>query len=260
MRLSYVTANLIGEPFGYNGETDWGKLDDAMVEQTTPESFRETCRVIKGMGFEGVEIYTGHCSYLKRDVEFAKAIRDVCGEEGLAVVGYAGGFGLPDGTREDFERTFRMCKALGTELMTGGIAGPADWEPAAEILREEGLVIAYENHPEKTAEEILAKIGGKEDVIKVGFDTGNITAQGGDAAAAAGKVMGHIRHLHLKDVRAAGAHDTCAIGEGVAKVREAFDYIVGHGYDGWASIEHEPFDRDPNEEVARSLATVKEWF
>ncbi len=260
MRFSYVTANLIGEPFGYNGETDWEKLDNAMVEQTTPETFRETCRMVKDMEFDGIEIYTGHCNYLKRDVDFAKAIRDVCGEEGLDIVGYAGGFGLPGGTRQDFERTFAMCKALGCTLMTGGIAGPADWTLAAEMLRDEGLVIAYENHPEKTAEEVLAKIAGKEDVIKVGFDTGNITAQGGDALEAAKRLSAHLAHLHCKDVRVAGAHDTCALGEGVAKVRETVQYIVAQGYDEWASIEHEPYDHDPNPEIARSLETLKAWL
>jgi sugar phosphate isomerase/epimerase len=210
------------------------------------------------MGFEGIEIYTGHCSYIKRDIDYAKALRDVCGEEGLVVVGYAGGFGRPEGTREDFARTFAMCKALGTDLMTGGITG--DWDLAAEMLRDEGLIIAYENHPEKTAEELLAKIEGKEDVIKIGLDTGNLTSRGGDALDAAQKLAPHIAHLHLKDVREVGGHNTLALGKGVAKVREALVYLAGQGYDRWATIEHEPFDRDPNPEVAESLATAKEWL
>lgn len=260
MRLSYVTANLIGQPFGFNGDTDWGKLDAAMIEETTPETFREICRNVKGMGFEGIEIYTGHCSYLKRDLDYAKAIAEVCGEEGLSVVGYAGGFGQPKGTREDFKRTFAICKALGATLMTGGIAGPADWSLCAEILRDEGLVIAYENHPEKNADEILAKIAPYKDVIKVGLDTGNLTSKGGDALAAARKLLPHIVHLHLKDVRAVGGHDTLALGKGVAKVKEALLYLVANGYTGWASIEHEPFDRSPDPEVTESLKTVRAWL
>ncbi|MHC4713391.1 MAG: sugar phosphate isomerase/epimerase family protein [Planctomycetota bacterium] len=260
MRLSYVTANLIGQPSGFSGDTDWGKLDAAMISETTPETFRAICRKVKGMGFDGIEIYTGHCSYLDRDVDFAKAIAEVCGEEGLAVVGYAGGFGRPDGTREDFKRTFAMCKALGAALMTGGIAGPPDWSLCAEMLREEGLIIAYENHPETTPEEILAKIGPYEDVIKVGLDTGNLAAQGGDALEAAKKLLPFIAHLHLKDVREVGAHNTVAVGKGVAKAREALLYLVQHGYDRWATIEHEPFDRDPDPEVAESLKAVQTWL
>lgn len=258
MKMSYVTANLIGQPSGWSGDDDWGKLEEQMVAETTPESFRKICRSVRAMGFDGIEIYTGHCSYLERGTDHAEAIRAVCEDEGLVVVGYAGGFGEPDGARDDWTRTIAMCSALGAKLMTGGIAG--DWEVAAEMLRDAGMIIAYENHPEKNAEEILAKIAGKEDVIKVGLDTGNLTFRGGDALEAARKLYDHIVHVHLKDVREVGAHNTLALGKGVAKVRETVEYLVGRGYDGWASIEHEPFDRSPDPEVAESLAAVREWL
>lgn len=258
MRLSYVSANLIGEPSGWSGEDDWGKLDDMMVRETTPEGFREISRSVRAMGFDGIEIYTGHCSYLKHGTDHAEAIRAVCADEGLVLVGYAGGFGQPNGTRDDWARTIAMCRALGARMMTGGIAG--DWEVAAEVLRDAGMIVAYENHPEKNADEILAKIDGKEDVIKVGLDTGNLTARGGDALDAAKKLYDHIVHVHLKDVREAGAHNTLALGKGVAKVRATVEYLVERGYDGWASIEHEPFDRSPDPEVAESLATVRGWL
>ena len=258
MKLSYVTANLIGEPFGFNGDTDWGKLDEAMIEQTTPASFRLIAKAVKKMGFEGIEVYTGHCSYVRRDLDFAKGIRDACAQEGLPIVAYAGGFGFPNATREDFQRTFRMCKALGCKLMAGGIAG-SDWKLAAQMLRDEGLVIGYENHPEKSADEVLAKLSGKEDVIKVTLDTGNLTSKGGDARLAAEKLFPYLVHLHLKDVKAIGGHDTLALGKGVARVKDALDYVVAQGYNGWASVEHEPYDRNPNPEVAESLKTVRRW-
>jgi len=259
MKLSYVTANLIGAGFGFNGDPDWGKLEAAMIEQTTPQTFRKIAKAVKAMGFDGVEIYTGHCSYLKRDLDYAKAIRDVCNEEGLPVVAYAGGFGQPGGAREDFKRTFAMCRALGATLMAGGIAGK-DWGLCAKMLRDEGLVIGYENHPEKSAEEILARIAGHEDVIKVTLDTGNLTSKGGDARLAAERLMPLIVHMHLKDVKAAGGHDTLALGKGVARVKDALDYVVAHGYKAWASIEHEPYDRDPDPEVKESLGTVRKWL
>ena len=259
MKLSYVTANLIGQPFGWNGDTDWGKLDAAMIEETTPKSFRKIARKVKKIGFEGIEIYTGHCSYVKRGVDYGKSIAAACGEEGLPVVAYAGGFGYPKGTREDFKRTFAMCRALGCRLMAGGICGE-DWTLAAEMLRDEGLVVGYENHPEKSAEEILAKIGDDSDVIKATLDTGNLTSRGGNARDAVEKLLSLLVHVHLKDVKAVGGHDTLALGKGVARVREVVDYLEAHGYNKWASIEHEPFDRDPDGEVAGSLASVRKWL
>ncbi len=258
MKISYVTANLIGHASGFSGDTDWGKLHDAMVEETTPDAFRDIARTVKAMGFEGVEIYTGHCDYNKRGVDYAKALKDICDDEGLAVAGYAGGFGFPGGTREDFRRTFAMCKALGCKLMAGGIAGD-DWSLCASMLREEGLLIGYENHPEKTGGEVLKRIEGHEDVIRAALDTGNITAKGGDALEAAKTLMPHIVHMHLKDVKRSGEHDTVALGKGVAKVSEALAYVLANGFDGWASVEHEPFDRDPDPEVAESLATLRRW-
>ncbi len=258
VKFSYVTANLIAQPAGFSGVSDWGELADAMTEETTPETFRLICRKVKGMGFEGIEIYGGHCNYLVHDLDHARAIRDVCGEEGLEVAGYAGSCGQPDGTRDDYERNFAMCEALGAKLLAGGFAGDANL--AAEILRDHGLVIAYENHPEKTADELLKKIEGNEDVIKLCLDTGNLTAKGGDALEVAEALLPHIAHLHLKDVKAVGGHDTLAIGRGVARVKEALLYCVASGYDGWATIEHEPFDRDPDPEVAESLVTVKAWL
>jgi sugar phosphate isomerase/epimerase len=259
MKLSYVTANLIGAGFGFNGDHDWGKLDPAMIEQTTPQTFRKIAKAVKAMGFDGIEIYTGHCSYLKRDLDYARAVRDVCDEEGLPIVAYAGRFGTPVGTRDDFRKTFAMCKALGTTLMAG-VIDAKDWGLCAKMLRDEGLVIGLETNPEKNAEEVLAKIAGHEDVIKVTLDTGNLTSEGGDARVAAEKLMPHIVHLHLKDVKAVGGRDTVALGKGVARVKDALDYVIAHGYKAWASIEHEPYDRDPDPEVKESLVTVRKWL
>jgi len=259
MQLSYVTANLIAQPANFSGEHDWDKLHDAMVQGTSPESFRRIAKAVKKMGFEGIEIYTGHCDPYQRDADYAKAIRDVCAAERLPIVAYAGGAGYPGATRQEFARHFAMCKALGCTLMAGTLAGK-DWTLPAKMLRDEGLILAYENHPEKTAEEVLAKVEPFSDVIKVNLDTGNLTAQGGDARVAAEKLFPLIVHLHLKDVRAVGGHDTLALGKGVARVKDALEYVLSGGYAGWASIEHEPFDRDPDPEVAESVKTVRKWL
>jgi hypothetical protein len=37
-------------------------------------------------------------------------------------------------------------------------------------------------------------------------------------------------------------------------------YLVQSGWQGDIAIEHEPFDRDPMPEIARSYQRVKEWL
>jgi len=260
MRISYVTASRIGEPSGFSGETDWERLHDRMAQETTPETFRRVARAVKALGFEGIEIYTGHCDYSLRAPDYSRSIRQVCDVEGLEIVAYAGGMGLPDGSREALQRTFDACEALGAPVMAGGLAPGADWDEVAELLRERGLVFAYENHPESSADEVLEKISGREDVIKACLDTGNLTAAGGDAREAAEALLGHLAHVHLKDVPGPGRHDCRALGEGAAKVEETVRFLAESGYEGWASIEHETFDRDPDGEIELSLGRVREWL
>ena len=47
--------------------------------------------------------------------------------------------------------------------------------------------------------------------------------------------------VHLKDVVAVGAHDTCAIGEGIVPCERVVRYLVQSGWQGDVAIEHEPF-------------------
>jgi L-ribulose-5-phosphate 3-epimerase len=57
-------------------------------------------------------------------------------------------------------------------------------------------------------------------------------------------------HVHLKDVRAVGEpHDTCVWGEGVVDIEACVRALQDIGYDGYLTIEHEPEDHDPSEEI-----------
>ena len=87
------------------------------------------------------------------------------------------------------------------------------------MLREHGVTLAIENHPERTPQEVLDKIEQGDGTLAATVDTGWWGTQGYDAVQAIEELGSHVRHVHLKDVRAVGEpHDTCRWGEGVVDI------------------------------------------
>ncbi|MCX7869466.1 MAG: Gfo/Idh/MocA family oxidoreductase, partial [Terrimicrobiaceae bacterium] len=126
--------------------------------------------------------------------------------------------------------------------------------------REFGLVFALENHPEASPEELLGKLGeGDEDILRVAADTGWFGTQGFPADEALRRLLPRLAVVHLKDVRAAGGHETCRHGQGVVPVGQCLEVLRQGGYKGPISIEHEPFGADPLrdcEVMRREVAAV----
>ena len=69
-----------------------------------------------------------------------------------------------------------------------------------------------------------------------------------------------IREENRKDIRAAGGHETCALGDGVVDVPGVLRALKEIGYEGCITIEHEPLDHDPAEEIRVSLERVRAWW
>ena len=73
--------------------------------------------------------------------------------------------------------------------------------------------------------------------IALNFDTGNITAFGGDPMDILPQVFHRIRAIHVSDMSERGRFSPANIGEGVVPNREVFRYLKAHGYTGVLSIE-----------------------
>jgi len=147
-----------------------------------------------------------------------------------------------------------------------------DRAAAVAILREHGVGYGIENHPEKSAAEIFARLGaGDEDVIGVGLDTGWCGTQKWDALSAV-KELGHrLFAIHLKDVKAPRAgktglefvdmgHETCRAGDGIVPMRAIVEHLRATGFRGSIGIEHEPEQFDPREEVRESRERIESWW
>ena len=242
-RVAFNTANLVARATNYRFELKhWGEQHQKTVAMTDEAAWLAICREIAEAGFPAVEIWEAHAA--PESITRDKAVRwkQILDDHGLRAIGYAGGL-----RRE----TLQICQWLGIPHIDGGLRGQTP-EEATVLCREYGVRFNIENHPEKTAAEALAKVGGGNDWLGLCVDTGWFGSQAAnvpDQIRAAGKF---VRHTHIKDVKAAGAHDTCLLGDGVVNVAGCLHALREIGYTGWYSWEDEPEDRNPFDSAVRN--------
>lgn len=169
----------------------------------------------------------------------------------LSVASLGGWFGS---TPDEFERSCQIAVALGAPILGGGTSMLKKDRPLVIArLKQHGLKFGLENHPEKTPQEVLDQIGSDgEDVLGATVDTGWFGTQGYDAARAIEELGPYVFHVHLKDVKAAGAHETCRYGEGVVPIEGCVRALKQIGYQGAISVEHEPHHVDPTDDIRAS--------
>ncbi len=249
--ISFMTANYVARQVGYRMTGGWGQGDRATNAHFAPldtfaERFEELLVDIRALGFGALDLWSAHLNYAWATDEHLAIARDLLGRQGLAVASLGGYFGS---TPEEFAATCRIAGAVGTTILGGSTSLlTKDRAATVALLEEHDLELAIENHPEKTPEELLAKIGdGAGGRIGAAVDTGWYGTQGYDAARALERLRDHLLHVHLKDVRAAGAHDTCRYGQGVVPIEACVRALRAIGYGGAISVEHEPEAFDPTD-------------
>jgi L-ribulose-5-phosphate 3-epimerase len=246
-RIAFHTANLVARFTNYRFELkNWGEQHQKTVALTDEAAWTAICREIAGAGFRAVDIWEAHAAPESLTREKAGRWKRILDDHGLRAVGYGGGL-----RRE----TLQICQWLGIPHVDGGLRGQTP-EQATALCREHGVSFNLENHPEKTAAEALAKVGGGNEWLGICVDTGWFGTQGAkvpDAIRACGKF---VRHTHIKDVKAAGAHETCLLGEGVVDVPGCLAVLREIGYTGWYSWEDEPENRNPFDSAVRN----REWL
>jgi L-ribulose-5-phosphate 3-epimerase len=248
-RVAFNTANLVARVSGYHYElAHWMDQHRKTVAATDEAAWRSICREIADAGFTAVEIWEAHASPESlteaRAAEWKRALK----ETGLEPVAYAGRL-----RRE----TLEVCRWLGIPHVDGGI-GELKPDEATALCREFGIRFNVENHPEKTAAEILAKVDGGNEWLGVCIDTGWLGTQGAPGPETIRACGSFVRHTHIKDVRAVGAHETCLLGEGIADPAGCIATLRAIGYTGWYSWEDEPEDRNPMESAVRNRRWIEE--
>jgi L-ribulose-5-phosphate 3-epimerase len=262
--ISFMTANYVARQLGYHMTDGWMQGDGSTQDYFRPvETFKTRfegyIRDVDALGYTAIDLWLAILSPSWATEAHFQAAREVLAQYHMPVVSLAGWFG---GTREEFDASCRLAKAVGATIL-GGMTGllQSDRAYLAEKLRAEGLRFGYENHPEKNPAEVLAKIGDTDtDVIGTAVDTGWYGTNDYDAAQAIQMLSGRLIHVHLKDVRAAGAHDTCRFGEGVVPIERCVQVLRQIDYDGPLSVEHEPEQFDPSEDMKANLQLLKGWL
>lgn len=216
------------------------------IQATDETAWKAICREIAAAGYTAVEVWEAHAAPETLTRERAAAWLKILEDYGLQAIGYAGGL-----RRE----TLQVCQWLGISCINGGL-GQCTPAAAAELCREFGVTFNFENHPEKSPDEILAGVDGGSEHLGVCLDTGWLGTQGVDAPAAVQRCGRHVRHVHLKDVKAPGKHETCLLGSGVVDLTGCIRALREIGYAGWYSWEDEPEDRNPFDSAARN----REWI
>jgi len=273
---SFITANFVARPLNYRMEQGWGQGDRASNEWFAPlATFAERLNAMLGeirtLGFASIDLWCAHLHWRWATLEHVEIAKRLLGDHGLAVRSYAA---WVMGGPEELHAACRLCAALDVPYFVGNceLFG-RDRAAAVAILRQHGVGYAIENHPEKSAAEIFARLGpGDEDIIGVGLDLGWCGTQGWDALSAVRELGPRLFAVHLKDVKARrrGAktgfefidlgHETCRLGDGIVPVRAVVEELRRIGFTGSIAVEHEPESFDPSAEIRESRERVEQWW
>jgi L-ribulose-5-phosphate 3-epimerase len=250
-KIAFNTANLVGRVTGYRFDmAAWGAQHDKTAAAMNEREWAAICAEVAAAGFHAVEVWTAHVDPRFTDEPRARLFRRILDDHGLTPVGLAGSL-----TRE----TARVCLWMEMPVANGGFWGTTLAE-VRSIIASTGIRCNFENHPEKSSQELLDKIEGGTETLGLCVDTGWLGTNGVDAVAAV-KTLGRlVRNVHVKDVREAGSHHTCPLGEGCVGIPAVIAALHKQRYAGWYSWEDEPEDRNPMDIASKMRESIEGWL
>jgi sugar phosphate isomerase/epimerase len=247
-KIAFYTANLVGRVSGYRFELkQWGQQHDRTAQETDAASWAHICRDIAAAGYRAAEVWIAHVDPRYVNEAQARERKMIAADAGIDIIALAAPCTAD---------TARVAGWMEVQMLNGGLWG-TDLAATQAILQAGGLRWNFENHPEKSAAEILEKIGGGSDRIGVCIDTGWLGTQGVDAPALIRELGALVRHVHVKDVLA-GTHETCLLGQGAVNVEGCLAALKAIGYTGWYSWEDEPEGRNPMDSAVENRQWLEE--
>ncbi len=265
MPISFITADYVARASNYAQRPfSWGPAAKATVDAfhgpQFAERFAELCRLIRDAGFHNIDLWVAHLDPAAASTSMVNEATAILREQELHVVAYTGGLGRPNMSRADAQKVYDVARAIGAPLLGVGLH-PTNAQLAYDLGKEYGIAYAIENHPEKTPQELLARIGDFGGVIGVTQDTGFWGMFGYDAVKATHELKDHLLHMHLKQMHETpdGWH-SCAYDEGVVDVKGVAEALKAIGYRGAVSVEHEPAYADPMPAVQHSADMLRGWL
>ncbi len=213
---------------------------DSVVAVFAGESYKDRDTVVRTVGFRPVELIAGRLEYLRRCVDFARAI-------GARLVTFHMGF-LP---KDPGDEAYRAMLAAVTD-----IAGHA---------AKQNVTISLETGQE-TGEEMAAFLD-KITVARVGvnFDPANLVIYGVDSPSRAlARFVSRVTSVHVKDALLPDAPGAMGRevrpGEGRAELSECFRLLREAGFTGALIIENyvaRESRTDPMDELRQAKAFIE---
>ena len=256
--IAYMTANEVARETGW-AMHGWGHGDRLTNEAFAPletyaDRFGGLLGRVRALGFDTIDLWGAHLNPEWATDEHVATARAALLEHGIGVATYGTWVGPGN-----VERACELARALGTQVIGAGFSGDAG--EVAPVLREHGVVLAVENHPECTPREVIAKLELGRETMAATVDTGWWATQGYDPARAIEELGSHVAHVHLKDVLHEGEpHETCAWGEGIVDVEACLRALLRIDYAGFYTVEHEPEDHDPADEIRAMRERLEGWL
>lgn len=212
------------------------------------------------MGYRDIELWHFHLHQKWWTSEHVQIMQDELQKRSVQVVAFCGGAG-DDPAK--VERCLELVKALNIRIFAG--ASKVFSEQRAEFVQkfhDHDMIFAYENHPEPDPQAVFDKIGPEDaDVVGLTIDTGWFGTQGFPADQAVRELIPRLKHLHLKDMFHVGTpHDTCGYGQGAVPLQQVVQALADIGYDGYISVEHEPEQFDPTDDLTKASAQLDGWL
>jgi L-ribulose-5-phosphate 3-epimerase len=261
--ISFMSANYVARQVNYDMPEGWAQGDRATQAHFQPidtyaDRLGEIFRDIKAIGFDTIDLWGGHLNPRWATPDHFAIARDLLQQHSFTVASLAGWWD----TLADFEGSCKIANAVGARILGGGGSIVRDDHPGVvRLLDQFDLVYGFENHPEKSADEVLEKIGDSAGGrVGVALDTGWFGTHNCDAVEMVQKLRDRIVYVHLKDVRAVGTHETCRYGEGVVPLQGVVEALKASGYTGGYTVEHEPHHGDPTEDIIASAAMLRQWL
>jgi L-ribulose-5-phosphate 3-epimerase len=256
VKLSCVTYSYLAEPVGFSGKIDWPWLNEVILQAPVVETIDRMLERLAPAELDGLEIWLSHVWPANITPVVASQVRQRMARHNMACCALAGSPGNPAEDRYRSEERFETALLLHAPVIAGHVDAKAV-QSLGPFCAHYRVHVAYENHPEKDAAEILNVIGGGSEWIGVAFDTGSLAQHDGDPAETILQLREKIIHVHLRDVPMIGSDASVAIGTGIIDFSAVVKALKAIGYDGWLSIEIPTEDHDPTDEIIESAQMMR---
>ncbi|WP_337101095.1 sugar phosphate isomerase/epimerase family protein [Paenibacillus sp. YIM B09110] len=260
MKVAFMTANYVAEALDYKPGLEWGVYQAATSRKFGnagfASEFERLLERIKELDFDAIELWVAHLDPFTATAEMLDAANRLLRSYKMEVVSYTASFHIPYMPIEDMKRAFETAKALGAPVLANSFH-PSNAAAIYELCGQYDIQYGIENHSEKNAQEVINQFNSCRPRIGATLDTGWFATQGYDPIRALQELKDSIVHVHLKDVLYVGGHDSCALGQGIVPIEGVLRKLEEIGYQGYLTIEHEPYDHDPAEDIRESLAFVR---